>query len=77
MAKKLKLDADKYISYPDIEHSTIEELLKASGMAGAVPSESLKVDGLTPQEVAKCLKEVKRLRAMSPIQARMEPVTLQ
>ena len=77
MAANLGIDASDYADYPTIDHSPLESLIRAAGLNGTIPAAAIKVDGMTPAEVNRCLDEIKRLRAMSPIQARMEQIIIQ
>lgn len=81
MAKALKMSADNYASFPQIELSPIEEIIMSASqsspemqqaMSAAVP----RIEGLDETTARKALRTIKQMRDMGAVQARMETVTL-
>lgn len=78
MARKLGMKKAVTASYPKIELSPFEELLLQSGgvQGNMADLQQLGLEGLTPDEARQSIRLLRDLRGMSPVQARMEPVTL-
>jgi len=76
MTSALGLDSDAYVTYPDIEREFWEELLLQSDAFRNISNAKVpEIEGLD-SETLEMLRLAGRLRTMSPIQARMEPVSL-
>ncbi len=70
MAHELDIPAEKTVCYPQIKNDIMEKLLEES-------SRMTEIQGLVlDRETLKCLMTVKRLREMSPVQARMPEFTI-
>ena len=81
MVKAARVENSQVIAYPEISFSTFEEMLlnTAGGSDNALSKayNGLEIEGLSPREVRKCMGVVRRMMSCSPIQARMENVTIE
>ncbi len=79
LAKEIGISQMSYAVYPYADASPFEQLLSAMGGTAAMPQglrEYAAMAAMTPQEAYKALRLVRRITTMSPIQARMEDITL-
>lgn len=80
LAKKLKLKPRDIVSYPRKEMTPLEQLLSDSNISTAPAAGVLgtvSFEGMSPAEAKKTLRLLRTVTKMSPVQARMLPITVQ
>ncbi len=76
--KETKLSRDNVIAYPEITRTPIEELLLSATNVqfGKLAPMPFNIEGMTPEEIRTYMSLLQRITKSSPIQARMEDITL-
>lgn len=81
MVKKTKLERWQVIAYPTVEISPLEEMIltASSSQAAEIRATTLGLDieGMKPEEIKRYMAVIQRMTSCTPLQARMEDLTLE